>query len=105
MDNNDLSPVSALRLNFDQLPAETTDPTTTTSVFGVPVAQFVPQSVISWLDGGKQNLADCIDGSPITPDQSQLFSTNESNDQSNIITKKVCFIVLLALFYCFIERF
>lgn len=97
MDNNDLSPVSALRLNFDQLPAETTDPATTTSVFGVPVAQFMPQSVISWLDGGNQNLPDFIDVSPIysLSEQSQFFSTNGSNEQSNIVTKKVCFVFFI----------
>lgn len=48
---NELSPVSALRLNFDRLPTETTDVINEPkNVFGVPMPQFVPQRVISWLD-------------------------------------------------------
>lgn len=47
---NDLSPVSVLRLNFDNLKSETTDPEPdATNVFGVPVRQLVPQRVISWI--------------------------------------------------------
>lgn len=48
---SDLSPMSALRLNFDALTPETTDimPEHKT-VFGVPVPQFVPQRIISWID-------------------------------------------------------
>lgn len=51
VNEEDLSPVSVQRLNFDRLPTETTDPITPTkNVFGLPVPQFVPESIISWLD-------------------------------------------------------
>lgn len=54
---DDLSPVSTLRLNFDRLPTETTDPVTPTkNVFGVPVPQFVPESIISWLDNSDSGI-------------------------------------------------
>lgn len=49
--SDDLSPVSALRLNFDDLKTETTDPEPEPkNVFGVPVRQLVPQRVISWIE-------------------------------------------------------
>lgn len=48
---DDLSPVSVLRLNFDRLPTETTDPVPLTkNVFGVPVPEFVPDRILSWID-------------------------------------------------------
>lgn len=89
---NDLSPVSTLRLNFDQLPSETTDPVTPTkNVFGVPVPQFVPERIISWLDNSQ------VDGGSINCNQSDgdsnsissdkvIFSNNELN---NPIARKV----------------
>lgn len=70
MVHDDLSPVSALRLNFDRLPTETTDPIEPTkNVFGVPVPQFVPESIISWLDN--------------TYIDTEINQTNQSDTQSN----------------------
>lgn len=67
---DDLSPVSSLRLNFDRLPTETTDPVTPTkNVFGVPVPQFVPESIISWLD--------------TTANDSTCNQTNQTDTQSD----------------------
>lgn len=87
--DDDLSPVSTLRLNFDQLPAETTDPINPTKiVFGVPVPQFVPESIISWLDnvdGGALN-ANQSDRQ-LSPSEQVIFSNNELN--INPILKKV----------------
>lgn len=87
---DDLSPVSTLRLNFDQLPAETTDPIPEKSVFGVPVAQFVPQSVFSWLDGanGAQNNLDCP--STMSSRRNEMHVMHGSNEPSCVITRKVC---------------
>lgn len=90
MDNTDLSPVSALRLNFDQLPAETTDPIPEKSVFGVPIVQFVPQSVMSWLDGNNSNIIESninlIGGLP-----ANAKTIGGCNKPNNIITRKVWF--------------
>lgn len=95
---SDLSPVSALRLHFDQLPGETTDPIVEKNVFGVPVSQLVPQSVISWLDGtnssSTQNDLNFVGVLPYKIDASQATSIGGYNDRSNIITRKVCFIHL-----------
>lgn len=89
--DDDLSPVSALRMNFDQLPTETTDPITPSkNVFGVPVPQFVPESIISWLDNnvdaGSLNVNQL--DSQLSPSDTVVFSNNELN--INPIVKKVC---------------
>lgn len=76
---DELSPVSALRLRFDSLPAETTDimPESKT-VFGLPVpAKFVPQRLVSWIS--QDNDADNDD-----------TSSDEQNATNSIATKKVC---------------
>lgn len=84
--DDDLSPIAALRLNFDQLPTETTDPVNPTkNVFGVPVPEFVPESIISWLDTVDANPSD----SHLSPSDKVIFSNDELN--INPIMKKVCF--------------
>lgn len=46
----DLSPVSALRLHFDTLTPETTDPMADNIwKFGLPVSEFIPQGFASWM--------------------------------------------------------
>lgn len=92
--DDDLSQVSALRMNFDQLPTETTDPITPSkNVFGVPVPQFVPESLISWLDNnvdaGPLNVNQS--DSQLSPSDTVVFSNNELN--INPIVKKVCDLV------------
>lgn len=87
---DDLSPVSVQRLNFDQLPSETTDPIPENSVFGVPVAQLVPQSVFSWLDGARANNAQNDLNCPSRKNESQSMLLHGSTDSNNIITRKVC---------------
>lgn len=84
----DLSPVSALRLNFDTLTPETTDemPDTRT-VFGLAVPQFVPQRFMSWMgqDTETQENENLGGGSSDA-------NSGAINDNKNIIfTKKVCF--------------
>ncbi|XP_031616329.1 myotubularin-related protein 6 isoform X3 [Contarinia nasturtii] len=83
---DDLSPVSALRLNFDQLPTETTDTIKPTkNVFGVAVpAQFVPERIISWLDNSNNDGAfNHTNQSDLTPNSTTsdktLFSNNDLN--------------------------
>lgn len=92
---DDLSPVSALRLNFDQLPTETTDTINPTkNVFGVAVpAQFVPERIISWLDntnGDNGSGSGGANQSDLTPNSTAsdkvIFSNNDLN---NPIIKKV----------------
>lgn len=91
---DDLSPVSALRLNFDRLPNETTDePISIKNVFGVPIPQFVPQSVISWLDktniSGNKMLSNYSNGKS-TVIFSNVLSLNCNHDPSKTVTRKVC---------------
>lgn len=95
--NDDLSPVSALRLNFDRLPTETTDPVTPTkNVFGVPVPQFVPESIISWLDN--TNIDSGSNQSNHSDTQSNGLASEKvtfsNNELSNAITRKVCTFLL-----------
>lgn len=102
---NDLSPVSALRLNFDRLPIETTDPInqTTNNVFGVSMTQFVPQRVISWLDNANigMNTTNLIHNQSKTQtdsnDAPDAVSLNFNNQciSAVIITRKVCLLHLL----------
>lgn len=97
-DNNlvkdDLSPVSVLRLNFDRLPTETTDPVTLTkSVFGVPVPEFVPDSILSWIDNSNTDLQinqqNVLHQSNIVAtDNVVIFSNNELSN--SVIIQKVC---------------
>lgn len=85
--NNDLSPVSALRLNFDNLPIETTDTVTETkNVFGVPMPQFVPQRVLSWLDNNAATNSAQSDTESIASDT----SSSNNNGQCTNVTRKVC---------------
>lgn len=99
---NDLSPVSALRLNFDQLPSETTDVINhTKNVFGVPMPQFMPQRVISWLDNaniGSDNSTTIISNHSNNIKTNSIASSSSDasssllncNDHCTIITRKVC---------------
>lgn len=92
-----LSPVSALRLNFDQLPTETTDTINPTkNVFGVAVpAQFVPERIISWLDntnsddssGGGCGANHSNDLTPSSTASDKFIFSN--NDLNSPIIKKV----------------
>lgn len=90
---DDLSPVSALRLKFDQIPTETTHTINPTkNVLGVPVpTQFVPERIISWLDNTNiDGCADISNQSDLTPNSASsenvILSNNELN---NPIIKKV----------------
>lgn len=88
----DLSPVSALRLNFDTLTPETTDimPDSRT-VFGLAVPKFVPQRFMSWM------------GQETAPQENENLGGGDNNDATaehsnaindnkiNVFTKKVCF--------------
>lgn len=93
---DDLSPVSALRLNFDRLPNETTDePISIKNVFGVPIPQFVPQGVISWLDktniSGNTMLSNYSNGKSTAIFSNVLsLNCNRNHDPSNTVTRKVC---------------
>lgn len=91
--NDDLSPVSVLRLNFDRLPIETTDPVPLNkNVFGVPVPEFVPDSIISWIDSSTADLRinqhDLLKKSNITTTDKIIFSNNELSNA--VIIQKVC---------------
>lgn len=97
---NELSPVSALRLNFDRLPTETTDVINEPkNVFGVPMPQFVPQRVISWLDNVNigTNSTTVIHNVSNTKTNSTAAvavpSSNCNNDHCTIITSKVCALI------------
>lgn len=91
--NEDLSPVSVLRLNFDHLPTETTDPVPLNkNVFGVPVPEFVPDSILSWIDNSS---ADVQINQHDLQHQSNLTSTPDkiafcNNELSNSVIQKVC---------------
>lgn len=98
---DDLSPVSSLRLNFDQLPIETTDTVNPTkNVFGVAVpAQYVPERIISWLDNndGASNYTNQSDLTPNSTTSDKVIFSN--NDLNNPIIKKVW------IFPSYIEQF
>lgn len=100
----ELSPVSALRLNFDELPTETTDPITPTkNVFGVPVpAQFVPERIISWLDNN-DGVTSNSSHSDLTPNSISSDKTIFSNsDLNNPIMRKVRLSVDFMFFFTFL---
>lgn len=84
---DELSPVSALRLNFDQLIPETMDEDVETkNLFGVSLPQFVPQRVISWIGngaGGGESDAD------VSSNASGSSVTN-NNEQLPCVSRKVC---------------
>lgn len=84
---DELSPVSALRLNFDNLKAETTDEEVETkSVFGVPVHQFVPQRVISWIGNSAPPVANEFDDELVSNGSS---SASTSNNNESCVSRKV----------------
>lgn len=86
---SDLSPVSAQRLNFDRLPIETTDTVNETkNVFGVPMPQFVPQRVLSWLDNTSSNVGNANNQSDTESVGSDRSSSN-NNGQCTNVTRKV----------------
>lgn len=99
---DDLSPVSVLRLNFDRLPTETTDPVTLTkNVFGVPVPEFVPDKIISWIDNTNADLQinqhDLLQQSNQMPMDNAIFSNNELSN--SVMIQKVC-VNLNSLIFC-----
>lgn len=82
---DDLSPVSALRLNFDQLKPETTDEDVDSKhLFGVAMPQFVPQRVISWIGNGASG----------SESDAEICSTTSGSSSSNnnepCVSRKVC---------------
>lgn len=101
----DLSPVSALRLNFDQLPTETTDTITPTKiVFGVSVpAQFVPERISSWLDNtdGIINNSSQSDLTPSSICSDKVIFSN--NDLNNPIIRKVRTTLFFAVINLFLH--
>lgn len=91
--NDDLSPVSVLRLNFDRLPTETTDPVPLTkNVFGVPVPEFVPDKILSWIDNSNSevqlNQPDSLHGSDVMATNNVIFSSDELSN--SIVIQNVC---------------
>lgn len=87
--DDDLSPVSVLRLNFDRLPTETTDPITLKkNVFGVPVPEFLPDSILSWIDNSN---ADFQINQHDLLHQSNILTTDNVIELSNtVFIQKVC---------------
>lgn len=91
--DDDLSPVSVLRLNFDRLPTETTDPIPLTkNVFGVPVpSEFVPDKILSWIDNSntdyKSNQHDLHRQSNAMATDNVISSNNELSN--SLIIQKV----------------
>lgn len=87
VNSNELSPVSALRLNFDQLASETTDDEVESKhIFGVSLPQFVPQRVLSWIE----NSANGIDPEAEVSSNASGSSASNNNEQSPCVTRKVC---------------
>lgn len=86
--SDDLSPVSALRLNFDNLKTETTDPIPdTTNVFGLPVRQLVPQRVISWIENN--SIHSPIDSDVEVISNASTSSASNNNEHTSCISRKV----------------
>lgn len=86
---DDLSPVSSLRLNFDRLPTETTDPVTLTkNVFGVPVPEFIPDSFLSWIDSSNADLQINQHQSNSMTTDNVIFSNNQWSN--TVLFHKVC---------------
>lgn len=93
---DELSPVSALRLNFDQLTSETTDEDIESkNLFGVSMPQFVPQRVRSWIENRTNSSADsdvdvCSNASG--------SSVSNNNEQLACVSRKVCpFICIICI--------
>lgn len=92
---DDLSPVSVLRLNFDRLPTETTDPVTLTkNVFGVPVPEFVPDKILSWIDNSngelQQNQPDTLHRFNVLATDNAICRSDELSN--SIVIQNVCHI-------------
>lgn len=87
MHSDELSPVSALRLNFDQLTSKTTDEDVETkNIFGMSLPQFVPQRIISWIGNGAGGTeSDAEVGS-----NASGSSVKNNNEQSPCVSRKVC---------------
>lgn len=86
--SDDLSPVSALRLNFDNLKTETTDPEPEEkNLFGVPVRQLVPQRVISWIESNSLNSP--IDSDVEVISNASTSSASNNNEHTTCVSRKV----------------
>lgn len=86
-----LSPVSALRLNFDQLAAENIDDEEETkNIFGVSMPQFVPQRVLSWIENS--NSANGGESNADTNSNASGSSVVNNNQHSmaSCVCRKVC---------------
>lgn len=96
--DDDLSPVSVLRLNFDRLPTETTDPVPLTkNVFGVPVPEFVPDKILSWIDNSEVQLNhDSLLRSNVMATDNVIFSSDELSN--SVVIQNVCKINFVAPF-------
>lgn len=86
---DELSPVSALRTNFDQLKSETTDIVSEQrNIFGVSFPQFVPQRVISWIENNANKQCESDNDPEIS---SNISASNTSgNEQCCSVSRKVC---------------
>lgn len=99
---DELSPVSALRLNFDQLANETTDEEVETkNIFGVAVPQFVSQRVISWM-GNSVNGSESVPDTDVTSNASAASASN-NNEQLPCVSRKVCPFVCIFAHFAFIS--
>lgn len=83
----ELSPVSALRLNFDQITSETMDEDVETKIiFGVSLPQFVPQRVISWIENSAGGGESDADGGS----NASGSSVSNNNEHAACVSRKVC---------------
>lgn len=84
---DELSPVSALRLNFDQLTPETIDEDIETkNLFGVSLPQFVPQRILSWIEQRTNSNDSDVD----VCSNASGSSVSNNNKQMICVSRKVC---------------